>query len=105
TVNEHHGPCTVSAGIEPEARSFPKHAHVTGVSGIKRALAIAQAADKSAARAPNPYYVQLRTYHQKAAHLSARYVIRSKSGQDRFRFQTQIPAGRITGGNLLRPPE
>jgi hypothetical protein len=32
------------------AWSLPEHAHVTGISGVKRAVAIAQAADKSAAR-------------------------------------------------------
>src|SRR5215472_5859644 len=49
-VNKHHRPCTVSSEVKPEARSFPEHAHVTGISRIKRAVAIAQAADKSAAR-------------------------------------------------------
>src|SRR5713101_7917574 len=49
-VNKHHRPCTVSSEVKPEARSLPEHAHVTGISCIKRAVAIAQAADKGAAR-------------------------------------------------------
>src|SRR5262249_32369612 len=49
-VDQHHRPRTVSAGIEPDARPLPEHAHVTGISCIKRAVAIAEAADKGTAR-------------------------------------------------------
>jgi hypothetical protein len=40
-VDQHHRPRTVSAGVEPDARSFPEHAHVTSISCIERAVAIA----------------------------------------------------------------
>jgi hypothetical protein len=49
-VDKHHRPCTVSSEVKPEARSFSEHAHLTGISCVKRAVAIAQAADKSTAR-------------------------------------------------------
>ena len=49
-VDKHHRPCAVSSEIKPEARSFPEHAHVTRISCIKRAVAVAQTADKCTAR-------------------------------------------------------
>src|SRR5215467_4499870 len=49
-VDEHHGPRTVSASIETDAWPLPEHAHITGISCIERAVAIAQATYKGAAR-------------------------------------------------------
>ena len=43
-VDQHHGARAVGAGVEPDARSLPEHAHVTGISCVQRAVAIAQAA-------------------------------------------------------------
>src|SRR3974377_1483783 len=50
TRPQHHRPSTVGPKVKPQARSFPEHANVTGISRIKRAVAIPQAANKSAAR-------------------------------------------------------
>src|SRR6266436_304336 len=49
-VDQHHGPRTISAGVEADARSLPEHAQIAGISCIKHAVAVAQAADKGTAR-------------------------------------------------------
>ena len=45
-----HRPRTISAGIKANAWSLPEHPHVSDISRIKGAVAIPQAANKSAAR-------------------------------------------------------
>jgi hypothetical protein len=49
-VDKHHRPRAIGSEVKPDARSFPEHAKVTSISGIKRAVAITQAAYKSTAR-------------------------------------------------------
>src|SRR6516165_7223815 len=49
-VDQHHRPRTVSAGVETDAWPLPEHAHVTGISCVERAVAIAEATDKGTAR-------------------------------------------------------
>jgi len=49
-VDKHHRPRAIGSEVKPDARSFPEHANVTSISGIKHAVAITQAAYKSAAR-------------------------------------------------------
>src|SRR5665213_3227954 len=48
-VDQHHGPCAVGAGVEADAWTLPEYAQIAGVFGVKRAVAVAKAADKGAA--------------------------------------------------------
>src|ERR1700733_2093708 len=48
-IDQHHGARAVGAGIEADAGPLPKHAQIAGVLCIKRAVAVAQAANKGAA--------------------------------------------------------
>ena len=48
-IDQHHGPGAIGAGVEAERRPLPVDAHIAGILRVERAVAIAQAADKSAA--------------------------------------------------------
>src|SRR6516165_10786900 len=49
-VHQHHRARAVRAGIKTDSRSLPEHAQVADILRIKRAVAVAQTANKGAAR-------------------------------------------------------